>query len=438
MLYLIIFIAVVVAPLVLAYFVKSKIMKGIFCFICLPGLFVSALLSALYISSVYGINNVWLPFVLGGLIYLTSMLFIWKPFSIKIRRITGFSFAGIAILLTAVFIIPSIYRSSLPVAGEEVYLVNYSPFGNYRYVDGVLTHHETLAASLSEESTLKFAEEFTALPRLDGATALYPVYSAFVRATYPPPEPSIDDISFFPYDDLREPHNALVVCSRTAGAFDNLIDGYADMVFLMGVSDEQKQITEQRGLELILTPIGKEAFVFFVNSRNSVENISMHDIRRIYSGEVTNWREVGGRNNFIRAFQRPDESGSQTMLKQIMGDVPLAPALLDDVYDTMMGMYDRVASYRNYRNSLGYSFLYYIRDMIGENKVKFLAIDGIAPTAENISNGTYPFANDFYAITVKKDGDYLNPERTGNIDKLLEWILSPQGQYLVEATGYVK
>jgi len=410
------------------------IVKGILSAISLFGFLLLAFLSALMLSDYFGMNSVWLPFTLCALIYLISILFVWKLFTEKRRRIIAISVAGAAVLMTAIFVVPIVYRESIPVAGEEVFLPDYSPFGSW-YADDVLTYRESLAANLDEESSLKFYED---LPRIDGATALYPLYSAFVRAVYPAPEPGLDSSGYFPYDDLREPqHNALVVCSRTAGAFENLIDGYADIIFLMGVSDEQIAAADRRGLELILTPAGREAFVFFVNSRNPAENLSVHEIQQIYSGEISNWREVGGGNDTIRAFQRPDESGSQTMLKQIMGDVPLAPALLDEVFDTMIGMYERVASYRNYRNSLGYSFLYYIRDMIGENKVKFLSIDGIAPTPENIRSGAYPFANNFYAITVKEDGEYINREKAENINKLLEWILSPQGQYLVEKTGYV-
>jgi len=428
-------IAIVIAPLIAAYFVNNKITKGILCFLSLLGFFVLAFLGALFFSGIFGINSVWLPFSLCGLIYIIAILFVWRLFNVKTRRIIAISIAGVAVLLTAVFVVPTVYRSSIPVAGEEVQLTDYSPFGNYWYVDGVLTHHGTKAANLNENSTLKITGE---LPRLDGATALYPLYAAFVRATYPEPEPALDIPEYFPYADLRDNnYNALVVCSRTANAFENLIDGYADIIFLMGISEEQAAIADQRGLELVLTPVGKEAFVFFVNSRNSVNNLSAQDIQRIYSGEITNWQEVGGGNNSIRAYQRPDESGSQTMLKQIMGDVPLAPALLDDIYDTMMGMYERVANYRNYRNSLGYSFLYYIRDMIGENKVKFLSIDGAPPTPDNIFSGVYPFANDFYAITVKSDNGSIDPELTENIDMFIEWILSSQGQFLVEATGYV-
>jgi len=68
----------------------------------------------------------------------------------------------------------------------------------------------------------------------------------------------------------------------------------------------------------------------------------------------------------------------------------------------------------------------------------FLSIDGVEPTADNIANGTYPFTNDFYAITVVREPETEeDAERIYNAEKLIEWILSPQGQSLVEKTGYV-
>jgi phosphate transport system substrate-binding protein len=426
--------------MVIAYFIKNKLGKGILSAVSFLGFsFLAFLFAIFFLSSMIGPDGFWLSFVLCGTLYIELIILVWKPFSVKTRRIVEFTIPGVIIILTAIFIVPSVYKSSLPESREEIYLPDYAPFGNYWYEDGVLTYHETLVAKLGEESALKLYGE---LPRLDGATALYPLYSAFTRATYPEPEPEIGTPEYYPYGDYRErdsdyAKSLLVVCSRTAVAFENLIDGYADVIFLMGISDEQRALATERGLELVLTPIGREAFVFFVNNRNSASNLSAGNIRRIYSGEVTNWKEVGGSNDVIRAYQRPDESGSQTMLKQIMGDAPLVPAPQDEILSTMMGMYEKVAEYRNYRNALGYSFLYYIRDMIGENKVKFLSVDGIAPLPENIRSGEYPFSIDFYAITVRRDGEYLNPQRTDNIDKLLGWVLSSQGQYLVDATGYI-
>jgi len=429
---------VAIVPIVIACLVKSKVAKGILSGLSFLGYaalwFFSTAVTLVWGS--IGANAIWLPAVLCIAVFAISMLLVWKPFKAKIRTVIILSVTAGVITLTSVFIIPVIYDRSIPVSTEEVFLPEYTPFGQYWYVDGVLTHHESLAAKLNEPSKLSLTGE---LPRLDGATALYPLYAAFVQATYPAPEPNLDIPEYFPYGDLSDDsYPSLAVCSRTATAYLNLIEGNADIVFLMGVSDVQREGAAERGYEIILTPVGREAFVFFVNNRNVVTNISTSDIKSIYSGEITNWRDVGGRNNEIRAYQRPDSSGSQVMLREIMGDIPIMPVGSDmEVFDTMMLMYRHVASYKNYRNSLGYSFLYYIKDMINENEVKFLSIDGIAPTEDNIASGAYPFANDFYAVTIKHNGEYLNPERTENIDMLLEWIQSPQGQYLVEATGYV-
>ena len=193
-----------------------------------------------------------------------------------------------------------------------------------------------------------------------------------------------------------------------------------------------------RGLELKLTPIGREAFVFFVNKRNFTSNLTVEDVRGIYSGEITNWREVGGNNDSIRPFQRAKNSGSQTMLLEIMGDTPLMTAPEADYYDMMYQIYRAVAVYKNYRNALGYSFLFYINEMIAEDRIKFLSIDDVEPTAANIANGTYPFANDFYAVTVVPTPEAKRDvQRVANTERLIEWILSPQGQSLVEKTGYV-
>jgi phosphate transport system substrate-binding protein len=120
-----------------------------------------------------------------------------------------------------------------------------------------------------------------------------------------------------------------------------------------------------------------------------------------------------------------------------MGDVPLVYVHEANIFDEMKGMYMAVA-YKNYRNSIGYSFRYYINDMIAENRIKFLSINGVAPTVDNIASGTYPYAHDFYAVSVIREPETeAEAERIANTEKLIEWILSPQGQSLVEKTGYV-
>lgn len=346
-------------------------------------------------------------------IFLISLLFIWSIFKLKWRLIAA---GSIVILLVCGAMYDSYQNNILEIHEmeggwtEEVNLRDYEPF-----------RENTLAKSLDENSSLSLQNN---LPRLDGATALYPLYAAFARAAYPSAEYKVYD------------KDSVIICSKTSGAFDNLLDGTADLIFLAGISEEQRVQANERGLELKLTPIGKEAFIFFVNAKNSMLNLSTEDITGIYSGRITNWREVGGSNKKILAYQRPNASGSQTMLEKIMGDTPIIEAP-ENVYDEMYGMYMAVA-YKNHNNAIGYSFLYYIRDMIAENKIKFLSIDGIEPTATNIASGDYPFAHDFFAITVVRQHiTDEEKERVENTNKLIKWILSPQGQSLVEKTGYV-
>ncbi len=296
------------------------------------------------------------------------------------------------------------YQDSIPTMGEsDMILREYDPYAE-----------ETKVAILDEESTLKITEDF---PRMDGATALYPVYSAFARAVYP--EEKLKSASFGPFLD----------CNTTTSAYQNIVTGEADIIFVAGPDEEQVKFAEGRGVELVYTPIGREAFVFFVNSKNPLQDITVEEVQGIYSGKITEWETLGVNDlGKIRAFQRNAGSGSQSALLRLMGDIPLMEPPTEDVIDGMGGIIVQTADYKNYKNAIGYSFRFYSTEMVKNDQIKLLSIDGVAPTLENIENGTYPIASEFYAVTRKDSGE--------NVQKLLEWILSPQGQKLIELTGY--
>ena len=80
--------------------------------------------------------------------------------------------------------------------------------------------------------------------------------------------------------------------------------------------------------------------------------------------------------------------------------------------------------------SVGYSFRYYLNDLVGDSEVKMLKLNGVYPDKENIRNKTYPIVNRFYAAYRK---DNTNPA----VIRLIEWILSDEGQKIIEKTGYV-
>ena len=100
----------------------------------------------------------------------------------------------------------------------------------------------------------------------------------------------------------------------------------------------------------------------------------------------------------------------------------------NELIDGMGGIIRRVADYKNYKNAIGYSFRFYSTEMVKNNQIKLLSINGVAPTLENIENGTYPIASYFYAVT--------RSDASENTKLLLEWILSAEGQSIIEKVGY--
>ncbi|MBP5585043.1 MAG: substrate-binding domain-containing protein [Lentisphaeria bacterium] len=252
-------------------------------------------------------------------------------------------------------------------------------------------------------------------PRLDGAYALYPIYAAMAQGMYP------ENIAT----------NRQFLCTDGSDyVYGGLLNGGSDLVFALAPSKQQQEVAEKTGLEYELTPFCKDAFVFYVNAKNPVDNLTTEQIKGIYSGRITDWKEVGAPfSTKIIPFQRNEGSGSQTTLQKLMGDTPIMPPLKEDRLGGMGDIINDTANYRNYKASLGFSFRYYSTELLRNDQIKLLSIDGIAPTVENIRNGTYPLVATAYMVTVRP--------RSENTRKIVDFMLSPEGQKLVEDTGYV-
>ena len=263
-----------------------------------------------------------------------------------------------------------------------------------------------------DSETLKLTDD---LPVIDGAAAFFPVYSAFVNAVYP---------------ETTELYDGVFEYNNTPGGYQLLAEKGIDLFLGVYPSEEQKAYAEECDTTFVYTPVGTEAFVFFVHKDNPIDNLTTEQIKGIYSGEITNWKQVGGKNEEIAAFQRNEGSGSQSMLQRFMGDTPIMEAPTEMVNTMMSGIIEQVSSYRSKSNSIGFSFRYYVEGIIQNPDIKVLSVDGVAPTAENIRNGSYPIVTPMYAVTYEENTNE-------NVDLLLQWILSEEGQYIIEETGYV-
>lgn len=270
---------------------------------------------------------------------------------------------------------------------------------------------KTKIVKLDHEASLKLTEN---LPRIDGAAAVFPVYSAFVNATYP---------------NTTKLNDGVFEYNNTVRGYSLLAQKETDIFFGGYPSEEQIDFARENNTEFVYTEIAKEAFVFFVHKDNPVENLTQEQVKKIYSGEITNWKEVGGKDEEIVAFQRNEGSGSQSRLIRFMDGTPIMEAPTEQVNDLMSGIIDQVSDYKNKTNSIGFSFRYYMEGIIKNPNVKILKIDGIEPNIENIREEKYPITGALYAVTYKDNNNE-------NVQKLLDWILSKEGQEIIEKTGY--
>ena len=276
------------------------------------------------------------------------------------------------------------------------------------------------------------------MPILDGAEACYPVYAAMAKAVYKDIGRIEKEFADADSGEYRRMNGKIVSFTNTVEGFWRLITTEneqalkrVDLLFSARPSKDQLAAAKEAGVELSVTPIGREAFVFFVEEDNPVEGLTSDEIRAIYHGDITNWKELGGKNQKITAFQRPKNSGSQTMMEYFMGDVPLKEPMTYETVGSMEGVIKNVAQYANEAGAMGYTFRYFLEGLNQEKGVKMLSVDGVYPTPENIENGSYPLTTALCVISRAND-EAPNP----NVQKMIDFALSPAGQEIIRKTGY--
>ena len=252
-------------------------------------------------------------------------------------------------------------------------------------------------------------------PSMDGSTANLPLARMLYRLCT-----GADD--FTAQNDIR--------FTTTNNCYFNLMGGETDLVIAYEPGPDPKEDARYKDLEM--KPVGMDALVFLCNEGNKVESLTGQQIVDIYSGKMTNWKEAGGADKPIIPFQRTLNSGSQTLMQDlVMKDTPLMDAPAEWRPGEMGDLVDAVAGYNNDENAIGYSVYYYINNMYSLPGIRLMKVDGVAPTNETIQSGGYPYVNPFYAA-IRKD-----TPKDSHARKLFDWLTTADGQSLVEETGYV-
>lgn len=365
------------------------------------------------------------------ILYASAFLFLAYRSNLRLRR--GYIPLGTVMVCIGISAYLYMNRPAVRYAGHGFKYMH--GFSSTDFTDYMVYSENSRLVTLDHQPELIIENEED-MPVLDGAEACYPLYAAFAKACY-------KDIDAIEKEWLKSGENQylngkIVTFTNTLRGFDRLIywgndqEKYSDAVdMFFGARPSADQLEEAKylGVDLDITPIGREAFVFFVEKDNPVDHLTSEQLRAIYHGDITNWKDVGGKNQQIRAFQRPKNSGSQTMMEYFMGDISMKESETYEIVDAMSGVIEEVAQYANEAGAIGYSFRYFLESLNQEKDVKILSVDGVYPTMENIESGAYPQTGNVCLITRKNE---TNPY----VQKMKEFILSEDGQYIIRKTGY--
>ena len=172
---------------------------------------------------------------------------------------------------------------------------------------------------------------------------------------------------------------------------------------------------------LVTHLLARDGIAIVTHASNSVSGLTTEQVRDIYAGNITNWSEVGGDDHNIVVVAREEGSGTRTAFEELVMEGVLITE--DAILQISNGNVRTAASTTPY--SIGFlSFGY------ADTSVKSLAIDGVAGTAENAKNGTYPIVRPLYFLTKE--------EPTGVVKDFIDFCLGPEGQDIVEDEGYIR
>lgn len=190
------------------------------------------------------------------------------------------------------------------------------------------------------------------------------------------------------------------------------------------MKDDEMADAEANGVGPVEHKVAIDGIAVIVHPDNPVTALSTEDLGKIYRGEITNWKDLGGDDAEIVLLSRDSSSGTYEYFKETIVDpdksgAEYSPKAL--LLPSTQGIVDETAGNTQ---AIGYVGVGYLSDA-----VKVVEIDGVAASVETAADGTYPISRYLYL--------YTNGEPEGLLKEFLDWVLGPEGQQIVVDEGFV-
>jgi phosphate transport system substrate-binding protein len=183
--------------------------------------------------------------------------------------------------------------------------------------------------------------------------------------------------------------------------------------------EEVKELVEKQGSLGISILSAKDALSIYLHPENPLQNLTLDQIKDIFTSRVANWQSLGGHDEQIVVLNRNPNSGTYLFFEEHL--------LLGETYSssakTLPTTLSIVQAIAKNRAAIGYGGFAY------GDSVQHASVNGIAPTPENVRNGKYPISRYLYLYTVSQPH--------GIMKQFIDWVLSPEGQRVVQEVGYI-
>jgi phosphate transport system substrate-binding protein len=185
--------------------------------------------------------------------------------------------------------------------------------------------------------------------------------------------------------------------------------------------DKLKEKYKTTGVEI---PVAKDGVTIYVHVSNPIEALTIDQLKQIYTGKITNWRDVGGPDKKIIPYSRENSSGTYVFFKEeVLGGADFAASA-----QTLPGTAAVVNAVAKEKNSIGYGGAAYAKNIKLLKIKKDASSAAVDPDKASVQSGTYPLARPLFF--------YLRDKPSGDVGAFIDWVLSPAGQSLAETVGY--
>ncbi len=186
------------------------------------------------------------------------------------------------------------------------------------------------------------------------------------------------------------------------------------------IKDKEVATAKEKGVDVFTNIVARDAIAVAVHPSNDIDGLTLAQIKAIYTGEFSNWSQVGGSDSEIVVISRDSASGTfETFNELALDDEKVRPDALLQASNSAVA-----TSVANTPGAIGYIGLGYVSE-----KVKAIAVDETMPSKETVNSGAYALARPLFM--------YTNGEPAGAVKEFIDFVMSEEGQKLVEENGYI-